>query len=78
MQELNHHREIVRDCSWHPHDPCLTSASFDGTLVTWDTRETDLEEGKTEGVRESGRGELRKKWRHLEEPPSDQRGEFWG
>ncbi|KAI8471807.1 MAG: hypothetical protein J3K34DRAFT_467842, partial [Monoraphidium minutum] len=33
---LSHHRAIVRDCSWHPHDPELTSVSWDGTVVSWD------------------------------------------
>ena len=78
VQELNHHRQVVRDCSWHPYDPCLTSASFDGTLVNWDTRETDLEEGESDGAHKTGRGGLCQKWRHLGDPPADQRGEFWG
>lgn len=33
---LRHHRAIVRDCSWHPHDPEITSVSWDGTVVGWD------------------------------------------
>lgn len=33
---LRHHRAIVRDCSWHPSDPELTSVSWDGTCVSWD------------------------------------------
>jgi WD repeat-containing protein 23 len=33
---LHHHREIVRDCSWHPHEPELVSVSWDGTVVQWD------------------------------------------
>ncbi|GBF87871.1 hypothetical protein Rsub_00583 [Raphidocelis subcapitata] len=33
---LSHHRAIVRDCSWHPYEPELSSVSWDGTLVSWD------------------------------------------
>ena len=32
---LAYHREIVRDCSWHPRLPLLASVSWDGTIVTW-------------------------------------------
>jgi WD40 repeat protein len=33
---LRHHRAIVRDASWHPHEPELASVSWDGTVVSWD------------------------------------------
>lgn len=33
MSRLAYHQEIVRDCSWHPTQPSLVTASFDGTIV---------------------------------------------
>lgn len=35
VDRLYHHRALVRDCSWHPTEPLLTSVSWDGTVVTW-------------------------------------------
>uniref|UniRef100_A0A7S0WVH0 Uncharacterized protein n=1 Tax=Chlamydomonas leiostraca TaxID=1034604 RepID=A0A7S0WVH0_9CHLO len=32
---LRHHNALVRDCSWHPHKPMITTVSWDGTVVTW-------------------------------------------
>jgi hypothetical protein len=28
-------KEILRDVSWHPYEPSLVSAGFDGALVEW-------------------------------------------
>ena len=41
--KLEYHREVVRDCHWHPHLPMLVTTSFDGSVVEWDVRETDLD-----------------------------------
>lgn len=35
VQRLQHHSNLVRDCSWHPHRPELTTVSWDGSVVTW-------------------------------------------
>ena len=35
VAKLAYHREIVRDCNWHPTLPLLASVSWDGTVVTW-------------------------------------------
>lgn len=32
---FQHHRALVRDVSWHPHEPELTSVSWDGRVVSW-------------------------------------------
>ncbi|KAK9822310.1 hypothetical protein WJX74_006159 [Apatococcus lobatus] len=40
VQRLQYHREIVRDCSWHPYKPLLASCSFDGSICTWENRQT--------------------------------------
>ncbi len=40
VERLRYHREIVRDCSWHPYEPMLVTTSFDGAVVKWDTRES--------------------------------------
>ena len=36
VKELVHHDDVVRDCSWHPYQPTLTSIAFDGTIVQWE------------------------------------------
>lgn len=36
VRELQHHVDVVRDCSWHPYLPMLVSISFDGTVVSWE------------------------------------------
>lgn len=48
VQKLDYHREVVRDCHWHPDQPLLITTSFDGSVVKWDTRHTEAEgqEGK--------------------------------
>lgn len=33
VREMKQHRSLVRDCSWHPHLPHITSVSWDGTVV---------------------------------------------
>eukprot|EP00271_Cylindrocystis_brebissonii_P003415 TRINITY_DN14373_c0_g1_i1.p1 TRINITY_DN14373_c0_g1~~TRINITY_DN14373_c0_g1_i1.p1 ORF type:complete len:674 (-),score=99.36 TRINITY_DN14373_c0_g1_i1:561-2582(-) len=33
---LKHHRQPVRDCSWHPSQPSLVSVSWDGNLAQWE------------------------------------------
>ena len=38
LHELRHHADIVRDCSWHPTRPELTSVSWDGSIVEWGPR----------------------------------------
>ena len=40
VQRLSYHdfdagKEIIRDVSWHPYEPSLVSAGFDGALVEW-------------------------------------------
>mmetsp|Transcript_16905 Transcript_16905/g.59112 ORF Transcript_16905/g.59112 Transcript_16905/m.59112 type:complete len:689 (-) Transcript_16905:185-2251(-) len=30
------HNALVRDVSWHPHEPILCSSSWDGTIGVWD------------------------------------------
>lgn len=36
VERLEYHGDIVRDCSWHPFLPIITSVSFDGTVVQWE------------------------------------------
>ncbi|KAK9834848.1 hypothetical protein WJX81_003498 [Elliptochloris bilobata] len=45
---LAYHREIVRDCSWHPTLPLLASVSWDGTIVTWGPPRDDPSTGMPE------------------------------
>lgn len=33
--ERRYHRGLVRDCSWHPFEPEITTASWDGSIVSW-------------------------------------------
>lgn len=33
VREMKQHRSLVRDCSWDPHLPHITSVSWDGTVV---------------------------------------------
>ena len=28
VQRLSHHKTLVRDCSWHPYEPHLTTVSW--------------------------------------------------
>ena len=35
MQQLHRHRGVVRDVSWHPTQPLLASASWDGEMALW-------------------------------------------
>ena len=30
------HDEVVRDVSWHPHEPVLASVAWDGRVVRWE------------------------------------------
>lgn len=39
---LDYHGDIVRDCSWHPYLPVITSISFDGTVVQWEHSEDSM------------------------------------
>lgn len=36
IERLECHDDVVRDCSWHPYLPMITSVSFDGTVVHWE------------------------------------------
>eukprot|EP00887_Chlorella_sp_A99_P006626 scaffold3.g6626.t1 len=36
VERLQYHRETVRDVSWHPTLPMIATASFDGSIVTWE------------------------------------------
>ncbi|KAK6628672.1 hypothetical protein RUM43_002487 [Polyplax serrata] len=38
-KELFGHRAPVRDASWHPHKPELTSVSWDGKIIRWTYQE---------------------------------------
>jgi hypothetical protein len=35
VARLQYHTSLVRDCSWHPYEPELTSVSWDGRVVSW-------------------------------------------
>jgi WD repeat-containing protein 23 len=35
VNTLQAHHAPVRDCSWHPYEPQLTTVSWDRTVVTW-------------------------------------------
>jgi WD repeat-containing protein 23 len=35
VKQLAGHRALVRDVHWHPHQPMLLSASWDGTVKIW-------------------------------------------
>eukprot|EP00878_Enallax_costatus_P018481 GHUV01019456.1.p1 GENE.GHUV01019456.1~~GHUV01019456.1.p1 ORF type:complete len:369 (+),score=74.08 GHUV01019456.1:1185-2291(+) len=35
VAQFEHHRALVRDCSWHPYEPELTTVSWDGSIVSW-------------------------------------------
>lgn len=51
VRKLEYHREVVRDCHWHPDQPMLLTTSFDGSVVKWDTRDTLSEEDERKAVR---------------------------
>ncbi|GAB4823240.1 hypothetical protein N2152v2_010286 [Parachlorella kessleri] len=58
---LRYHREVVRDCSWHPYLPMLASVSFDGTVCCWEPEppgeaEMDLEEQQAKQAKRAGAG----------------------
>lgn len=36
VARLNYHKQIVRDCSWHPFNPMLGSSSWDGVIANWE------------------------------------------
>ncbi|XP_052189607.1 LEC14B homolog isoform X1 [Diospyros lotus] len=36
VAKLDHHEDIVRDCSWHPYYPMLISSSWDGVIARWE------------------------------------------
>lgn len=46
VARLNYHRQIVRDCSWHPFNPMLGSSSWDGVIANWEL--VDPSAGETE------------------------------
>lgn len=35
VSKLQYHQSLVRDCSWHPYEPELTTVSWDGTIISW-------------------------------------------
>jgi hypothetical protein len=35
VARLQYHSSLVRDCSWHPFEPELTSVSWEGRVVSW-------------------------------------------
>lgn len=35
VAQFEYHRAMVRDCSWHPYEPEMTSVSWDGSVVSW-------------------------------------------
>lgn len=43
VNTLHAHDHLVRDCSWHPTEPELTTVSWDGTVISWgvDSAHTD-------------------------------------
>ncbi|GAX82117.1 hypothetical protein CEUSTIGMA_g9545.t1 [Chlamydomonas eustigma] len=41
VQKLSHHQTLVRDCSWHPYQPRLTTVSWDGSVVEWGPEDPD-------------------------------------
>ncbi len=45
VKRLQYHSNVVRDCSWHPNRPELTTVSWDGSVVTW-----GVDEGQRGGV----------------------------
>lgn len=59
LHRLKHHRALVRDCSWHPYDPSLTTVSWDGTVLRWDTGAS----GGRGRLPESGSGDVLNDWR---------------
>ncbi|EEB18068.1 WD-repeat protein, putative [Pediculus humanus corporis] len=40
-KELTGHRACVRDVSWHPYRPEITSVSWDGNIIRWTYREEE-------------------------------------
>jgi WD repeat-containing protein 23 len=54
---LAYHREIVRDCSWHPTQPMLATVSWDGSIVMWAPPRDD-EKGRKADMPEPGWDEL--------------------
>ena len=38
---MQFHESLVRDCSWHPYEPELTTASWDGRIVSWGVQPPD-------------------------------------
>lgn len=91
VARLRYHREIVRDCSWHPHLPLLATASFDGCVVTWEPQVQGDDEAEAEEVearkaaagntnerkRREGRGGPSRIGRGLPVPGQDQLGDWW-
>ena len=39
VHELQYHRQLVRDCSWHPYRANLATVSWDGSVVEWGPQE---------------------------------------
>jgi len=82
--ELKYHREVVRDCSWHPTQPLLATTSFDGSVVAWEPvapgegEEEEGEEGEgEEGGKKKGKGRTSSSpssW--LPRPGGDQLGDW--
>ena len=48
VTRLRYHREVVRDCSWHPYLPLIATAAFDGCVVTWEPQVEGEEEADAE------------------------------
>ena len=46
IDRLKYHREVVRDVSWHPYEPTIVTACFDGTLLEWGYSEETMQDAK--------------------------------
>lgn len=68
VRKLKYHKEVVRDCHWHPDQPMLVTTSFDGSVVKWDVRDTLSEDDERKAAK-----------RHrLPDPGSDKLGAYPG
>lgn len=78
--ELKYHREVVRDCSWHPTQPLLVTTSFDGSVVAWEPvapgEGEEEEERDEESGRKKGKGRTSSPSSWLPRPGGDQLGDW--
>lgn len=51
VARYQYHRALVRDCSWHPYEAQLTSASWDGRIVSWGVSPPPFNARGLDGVR---------------------------